>query len=394
MGGGHGELYGDVQGPVMPRTVLNGIDMTKMLSRVLKFGPNTKFVQGAFASCGSSEAVGQEHIECAIRVNKARQEPDAIELATVEEVGAINDYCLSMHDVNDKQCVIGQVRNPVGGPPHAFVWPSGQVILDIGTFGGPFSNAFCVNDKNQVVGTAHVDNSAAHAFLWQEGHGLRDLGTLGGRDSVGRSINKSCQVVGESFVGTGDPSQEAQRAFLWTPDGGMIDLGRAFEGWSRAREISDNGVVLGCRLRGAVVCGFVWSADMGVIDLVGAGGRPFYPCAINNVGLVIGEGDDSFGKRRAFCWTREQGLRQLTVADDFHPCDVDQHGNIAGNVHSRPWNRPYLFNSITGDFLPLPFVEDHHTSVKAINDSGVIVGAAWTGSWKHTHPLVWHLLNG
>jgi hypothetical protein len=66
----------------------------------------------------------------------------------------------------------------------------------------------------------------------------------------------------------------------------------------------------------------------------------------------------------------------LAVADDFHPSDVDVHGIIVGNVHSRPWNRPYLYSTITREFLALPFVEEHHTSVKAINRSGVIVGAA------------------
>lgn len=150
--------------------------------------------------------------------------------------------------------------------------------------------------------------------------------------------------------------------------------------------------MLGWQLRRAVVCGFVWSPELGVIDIVGEGGRAFYPCAINDSGLVIGEGDDSFGKRRAFCWNREEGLRQLAVVDDFHPCDVDPHGNIVGNVHSRPWSRPYLYNTTRGYFLALPFVEDHHTSVKAINSDRVIVGAAWTASWKHSHPLIWHLL--
>jgi probable HAF family extracellular repeat protein len=149
--------------------------------------------------------------------------------------------------------------------------------------------------------------------------------------------------------------------------------------------------VLGWRQRGTIVCGFVWSPKFGVIDIVGEGGRGFYPCAINDAGLVVGEGDDSSGKRRAFSWTRDEGLKQLVVADDFHPTDIDVHGTIIGNVQSRPWNRPYLCRPSTGEFLALPFVEDHQTTIKAINRDGVIVGAAWTGSWKHSHPLVWHL---
>src|SRR5204863_7489495 len=107
--------------------------------------------------------------------------------------------------------------------------------------------------------------------------------------------------------------------------------------------------------------------------------------------LVSGEGDDGFAKRRVSVWTREAGLSQLAVPDDSHPCDIDAHGRIIGNVYSRPWSRPYLYSSITEGCLALPFVEEHNTSVKAINRSGVIVGAASKGSWKHSHSLVWRL---
>src|SRR6516165_3235880 len=390
-GGGAGEVHGDVPGPLMPRTILGGADMAKMLSQVVKLGPGAKLVQSAAATSRSNEVTLREHIDCDVRFNKAGQEPDSPDLATVEEVGAINDYHLFIQGLSNKQCLVGQLRNPIEALPHAFVWPLGHGVQDLGTFGGPFSNAFSVNDSSQVVGTAHADQSATHGFLWQEGEGIRDLGTLGGRDSVARSINNACQIVGNSFVDGGDPKPEAERAFLWTPGDGMINLGDEFEGWSRAVAVNNAGIVLGWRLRGAVVCGFVWSPELGVIDIAGEGGRSFYPCAINDSGLVIGEGDDSFGKRRAFCWTREEGLRQLVVADDFHPCDVDLQGNVVGNVYSRPWSRPYLCNITRGNFLALPFVEDHHTSVKAINSYRVIVGAAWTASWKHSHPLIWHL---
>lgn len=314
-----------------------------------------------------------------------------MELATLEQIGAINVYHLYLSGLNNEGCIVGQLRKPIEALPHAFVWPAGQEIQDLGTFGGPFSSALGVNDNGQVIGSAHADQSATHAFLWDKREGMRDLGTLGGRNSVALSINNNCQIVGNSYIGAGEPKPEAERAFLWTPAGGMINLGNEFESWSRAYAINSNGVVLGWRQRGTVVSGFVWSSEFGVIDIVGEGGRAFFACAINDSGLVIGEGDDSSGKRRAFSWTREGGLKQLVVADDFHPTDIDVQGTIIGNVYSRPWHRPYLYRPSTGEFLALPFVEDHQTSVKAINRNGVIVGGATAGSWKHSHPLVWPL---
>jgi probable HAF family extracellular repeat protein len=78
----------------------------------------------------------------------------------------------------------------------------------------------------------------------------------------------------------------------------------------------------GWRQRGLVVCGFVWSPTLGVIDILGEEGRAFYPCAINDSGVVVGESDDGTGKRRAFRWSAQDGPIRLHVADDFHPSDI------------------------------------------------------------------------
>lgn len=327
-GEGSGEVHGDVPGPLMPRGILGGFDMPKLLAQQIKHNPNAKFIQGAFSTSQSNAATIREHIDCEPRFNRARQELNTPTFTTLEEVGAINEYHLSMHGLNNKGYIVGQLRNPLEAPPHAFVWPPGQEIRDLGTFGGPISNAFCVNESGQVVGAADTDQSATHAFLWDKSEGMRDLGTLGGRNSGARSINNNCQIVGDSFVDAGEPKPWGERAFLWTPTGGMTNLGNHSEGWSRAVAINNAGVVLGERLRSAVVCGFVWSPELGVIDIVGEGGRPFFPCAINDSGLVIGEGDDSSGRRRTFSWTQGEGLRQLPVADDFHPSDVDAHAPL------------------------------------------------------------------
>jgi len=178
---------------------------------------------------------------------------------------------------------------------------------------------------------------------------------------------------------------------LWSANDGMINLGDRFESWSRADAINNHGVVLGWRQRGPVVCGFVWSRERGAIDIVGLNGRPFYPCAINDNGMVVGEGDDIAGKRRTFTWTMDGGLKRLAVPDEFHPSDVDAYGNVLGNVHSRPWHQPGIFDTVSGRYFELPTAYNHQTSVKAINRNGVIIGEAGTGSFKHQHPLIWRL---
>jgi probable HAF family extracellular repeat protein len=383
-GAGHGEVHGDVQGPVVPRTVVRGTDINKMLTEVLKTIPGAKLVQAAYATAQSNQAELQESIECQLQFKRS-------ESCAVEEIGAVNRYWLSLQAINDNESLVGHLVDPFNTPPHAFIHTPGHQIRSLRTFGGPSSYAFAINERNQVVGSADVDHQATHAFLWDETAGMRDLGTLGGIRSVARDINNRGQIVGQSFVNAGEPKQESERAFLWSASDGMLNLGDQFESWSRAVAINDHGVVIGWRQRGPVVCGFVWSRERGATDIVGLNGRGFYPCAINDDGLVVGEGDDSAGRRRAFTWTLDGGLKQLAVPDEFHPSDVDTYGNILGNVYSRPWQQPGIYDTVRDRYFELPAAYNHQTSVKAINRKGVVIGEARTGPTKHQHPLIWRL---
>ena len=78
-------------------------------------------------------------------------------------------------------------------------------IVDLGTLGGPHSNAYAINDSGQVVGWSYVASGKMHAFLWTLKEGMRDLGTLGGADSVAKSINYQGQVVGNSDTASAYP---------------------------------------------------------------------------------------------------------------------------------------------------------------------------------------------
>ena len=100
-----------------------------------------------------------------------------------------------------------------------------KTVTDIGTLGGPNTNALGVNASGQVVGWSNTAGGATHAFITgPDGMGMRDLGTLGGRDSVALGINDAGQVVGAS-----DPAAGGffgpRHAFITGPDGaGMMDL--------------------------------------------------------------------------------------------------------------------------------------------------------------------------
>jgi probable HAF family extracellular repeat protein len=355
-----------------------------MMTEVLKTFPGATLVQSAYATPQSNQAELEKHIECELEFK-------GIGEYTVEEIDSINQYWLSLQDINENGWIVGHGFFPFGSPFHAFVMTPDRKIQDIGTFGGPNSHAFSINGNGQVVGSAQIDHQVTHAFLWDQLGGMRDLGTLGGLRSVARAINDSGQVIGESSISTGEANSESERAFLWSKESGMTNLGHSFESSSRAVAINNRGVVIGQRQRGHGVCGFVWSREGETSDIVGPNGRNFYPCAINDDGLVVGEGEASDGKRRTFTWTLEQGLSQIAVPDGFHPSDIDAYGNVLGNVHSQPWQQPGIYDAVRERYFELPSAYNHQTSVKAINQKGVIIGQAQGASTKHLHPLIWRI---
>ena len=117
----------------------------------------------------------------------------------------------------------------------AVVWEDGQV-RELGTLGGPFSQAAAVNAKGWIVGKADLSPTETHAFLY-DGTKLRDLGTLGGRHSRATAINAKGQVVGMSETGAGE-----RQAFVWSERIGM----RPLPGTDAiALALTDDGTVVG-----------------------------------------------------------------------------------------------------------------------------------------------------
>ena len=222
--------------------------------------------------------------------------------------------------------------DPVTNTPNvdAVLWSGGEII-NLGTLGGNCSAAGTINDRAQVVGAAFNDvpdpfggnlaiplpcpvATQVHAFLWEHGV-MKDLGTLGGPDSEAQYVNERGQIAGQSYTdSTPNPPSTApacltsgiptEHPFLW--QNGLIDLGSLGGTCGYANWLNNQGEVVGTMtLAGdSANHAFLWSRG-GLTDLKTLGGSNSEAWFANDAGDVIGRADFSpdSADHHAFLWS-------------------------------------------------------------------------------------------
>lgn len=150
----------------------------------------------------------------------------AIDLGTLKKVGAFS----RANGINASSQAVGFASDERDGQnSRAFIINTASRfsrMVDLGTLGGPYAQAWGINDSGFVTGNAQTTgqitvSQVSHAFLWNAKTGMLDLGTIGGDSSYGTSINEKNHVAGYSTI---DSENNRVHAFLY--DGKeMIDLG-------------------------------------------------------------------------------------------------------------------------------------------------------------------------
>lgn len=142
------------------------------------------------------------------------------------------------NDINNNGTVLGRF------PSSAYIWDSVNGLVNLKTLSGS-SDAYAINDYGQVVGVAReAAENGAHAVLWESPDVMVNLGRLGGIQSQAKDINNNGLIVGFSTIDSGD-----YHAFLYKEEQ-MIDLNNTIDpaaGWTLnwANAINDNDLIVG-----------------------------------------------------------------------------------------------------------------------------------------------------
>ena len=159
------------------------------------------------------------------------------------------------NSINGFNQVVGFSGPTLDSPKsRAFFWSKSTGMIDLGTLGGAYAQAFAINDSGFITGNSQLrsnDSQAGHAFLSPSplgagAIGMRDLGTLGGPFSYGMAINAKNHVVGYSAINKVDSRVHA----FWFDGTGMKDLGSLAP---NSGKLEDQSVALGVNSSDRVV---------------------------------------------------------------------------------------------------------------------------------------------
>ena len=277
--------------------------------------------------------------------------------------------------------------------------PSGWMLVDIGTLGGPGSYGAAVSNNGIVVGCSDALPSGTHAFIYRHGV-MEDLGTasdVAGGNSCALAVNDAGIVAGRSATGelvvwnarnvtrlgihgnvaamngagaiVGSYTDTGvERAFLYS-DGKVTDLGAAGSP-GFATGVNDNTDVVGS------VSGRAFLYTGGALrDLGTLGGNNSVAKGINDRGQIVGFSSNSYGQPSPFIY--EGAMRALPAGSYSEALGINNRVQVIGSGEGR---YGYLIQNgkvIALDTLPAVQAKGwHHLEPKAINDRGWIVGTA------------------
>jgi probable HAF family extracellular repeat protein len=286
-------------------------------------------VSRAFGINNTGTVVGDSAVIAASTTDSRIRHAALFSKGSVKDLGTLKKQTFSRaNSINSFNQIVGFSGPGLDSPKsRAFFWSTSTGMVDLGTLGGDYAQAFAINDSGSITGNSQVRSSATatdavHAFLAPSplaagAIGMRDLGTLGGAFSYGMAINSNNHVVGYSTINRVDSRVHA----FWFNGNGMKDLGSLAP--NSINPLEDQSVALG-----------VNSSDQIV-------GYSYLPATSANADPAIQPGTSPV-RQVAFTWYRGvmQDLNKLigTVADTYHlnsAMAINDNGQITATAISK-----------------------------------------------------------
>ena len=250
-----------------------------------------------------------------------------------ELFGPVGRPSVIARGINDAGVIVGEAWGN-GMPQHAVRW-SGGPTEDLGAL-DVTSRAWDINATGVVVGVTPVDALDSGAFIFDDGHGSFLVAPA--RDySVAYDVNDAGVTTGYMTAPGG------YHAFRFTPDGEIQDLGSVIGfAHSYGKTINISGQVAGSvrTASGNSERVFRYTEGLGMIQFGGVG-ETNEVWGMNSRGDFVGRGQPTSGLLRAFVYTNEHGLEDLTTLIDpalnlrlLYAHDINDAGQIVGLAHN------------------------------------------------------------
>lgn len=287
---------------------------------------------------------------------------------------------LTAEAINNRNQIVGTAALDEQSA-QAFVWDWDQGVRLLGVLpGAAISTGNDINDRGEVVGNSGGGAITQHSFIWDERNGMRDFATLGGQSSSATHINNAGQIIGVSTTA----AEDAEHLYFRNVNGEVIDLGVGIPfgvndfgqvGFSRQLEPPP--------LRSEV---FIWHLYTGAQRLRGfPENRLILPSAMNNRAHIVGSIYDVDQQGiTAIRWTRGKGMEDLGALSGSgfsNATDVNDWGTVVGYIEMGFPLRPFIWRKQSGmrdlttmldPTSPSP-LEAELIAARAVNDLGWIV---------------------
>jgi probable HAF family extracellular repeat protein len=211
----------------------------------------------------------------------------------------------------------------------------GNGVRSLGTLPGyRFSQAFAINNRGVSVGWAYnspaISTAPPRAVMFLGDGTIHELGTLGGASSVAFALNDREQIAGRSRTSNGE-----QHAFVYE-DGIMKDLGTLGGNLSTARAINSRKWIVGGARRTVAGPLYAFVVIQGVMSELGTlGGNYSEAFGINNAGLIVGAAHTTSGEPHAFTYFNGTMTDLGTLGGRYSlALGVNDRGDVVGEAET------------------------------------------------------------